>query len=77
MTPEQSFGDLAIQQLARIQRIALVGVDLAHSTRRMLFCLDRYWQAYEERYDWERLWWEAFERERTKVEDLLKFGAGS
>jgi hypothetical protein len=59
-----------MRALSVCQPIAIVlHPRLQACTRRMLFALDRYWQAEET--SWDRLWWETYERERAKVEALL------
>lgn len=68
--------DLMADQFPRVQRLAIRGNDLATHTRRMLFCLDRYWLAYEggSPQGFDEMWWTQYERSRATVEALILAG---
>ena len=49
----------------------MVDAELSREVRRMLRCLDGYWAAWE-RDEWMTPWWEAFEKYRARVEEVLR-----
>lgn len=66
--------EATVKAFPDVQKLAMRGNALADATSRMLFALDRYWQAYEggSPGGWDELWWHVYERERRKVENLIR-----